>query len=78
MNWYDPAERAALIERVGIDEYNRLHAEHMRDSIVAVVNGHCIRMVGARFGRLFAVGKTDQAFRTLDEAIQSANASPTW
>ena len=37
MNWRDPAERFALIQRVGVTEYKRLHAEHMAKSVVETV-----------------------------------------
>jgi hypothetical protein len=46
MNWDDPAERLALIERVGADEYNRLFKEHRRSSVVATVNGYGISLEG--------------------------------
>lgn len=39
MDWDNPAQRAALIERVGIEEYNRQFEQHIKDSTVAVVNG---------------------------------------
>lgn len=68
MDWDDPAARAELIERVGVEEYNRQHAAHMKASVVATVNGHDIRPVGSRWGRLFMVGGTGSAFRTLAEA----------
>lgn len=68
MNWDNPEDRAALIERVGVEEYNRLHAEHRKASVVATVNGHDIRPVGSRFGRLFMVGDTGRAFSTQPEA----------
>lgn len=68
MDWNDPAARAALIERVGPAEYNRLAAEHDRSITVATVNGHRIRPVSSRFGRLFMVGGTGKAFATMDEA----------
>jgi hypothetical protein len=67
-NWDDPASRLALIEAVGADEYNRLHAEHMRRQTVAIVNGHGIRTIASRFGRLFMVEGTDRAFSTQAEA----------
>lgn len=35
---------------------------------VATVNGHAIRPVSTRFGRLFQVGKTGRAFSTQPEA----------
>jgi hypothetical protein len=76
MNWDDPTERFALIERVGHEEYNRLFAEHQKASVIATVAGHAIRPVGSRFGRLFAVGGTDRAFATQREAEQYARDNP--
>jgi hypothetical protein len=35
IDWSDPAPRNRLIERVGPDEYNRLHAEQMARSTLA-------------------------------------------
>jgi hypothetical protein len=32
----DPSARAALIECVGVDEYNRLHEEHRRQSVILI------------------------------------------
>lgn len=63
-----PEGRAALIERVGPEEYNRLHAQHRARSTLDTVNGHAIRRVGSQFGPLYAVGGTGHAFRTMDEA----------
>lgn len=77
MDWDDPAARAALITRVGIAEYNRLHMEHMEASTVSRVAGHPIRTVNTRFGRLYAVGGTDKAFATLEQAEQYARDQPT-
>ncbi|WP_233854160.1 hypothetical protein [Paraburkholderia sp. HD33-4] len=76
MNWDDPAERAALAERVGPTEYNRLFSEHLDASIVEWVAGHAIRPVGSRFGRLFTVGNTGYAFRLLTEAQDYARNHP--
>ena len=50
IDWSDPAAPNCLIERVGHDEYNRLHARQMARSTVATVNGHAIRKVQSRFG----------------------------
>ena len=75
MNWDDPAERYHLIERVGIDEYERQQAEHNRASTVATINGHAIRPVASRFGRLFQVGSTGTAFQTLAQAEEFARQS---
>lgn len=76
MNWDDPAARAHLIERVGADEYNRLFAEHRRASVVATVNGHAIRPIGSRFGRLYQVGDTGSAFTTQAAAEKHAEGLP--
>lgn len=76
MDWDDPAERSALIERVGPQEYNRQFAEHRKSSVISTVAGHEIRPVGSRFGRLFAVGGTDRAFATQKEAEQYAKDNP--
>ena len=76
MNWDDPAERLALIERVGIEEYNRQTREHLEASIVSRVGGHAIRPVGSRFGKLFAVGDTGKAFANQAAAEQFATDHP--
>ena len=68
MNWDDPSARHRLIERVGIDEYERQFAAHLAASTVATVNGHAIRPVGSRFGQLFAVGATGKAYKSLEDA----------
>jgi Fe-S cluster assembly scaffold protein SufB len=76
MNWDDPAARAHLIDRVGPQEYNRQLEAHLAASVVSTVNGHKIRPVGSRFGRLFMVGKTGNAFHTLAEAETFAAKEP--
>jgi hypothetical protein len=69
MNWDNPEERLALIERVGIEEYKRLHAAHLEASTVGTtVKGRAIRTVMTRFGLLYAVDGTRVAFSTLDAA----------
>ncbi len=69
--------RAALIERVGRDEYLRLQEEHRRKSVVATVNGYDIRpVVSVRFGRLFMIDTTDTAYSTLKEAKTFAEGLP--
>jgi hypothetical protein len=40
----------------------------MRRQTVAIVNGHGIRTIASRFGRLFMVEGTDRAFSTQAEA----------
>src|SRR5215472_12144538 len=76
INFDDPAERLALIERVGHEAYNLLLEEHKKKSIVAIVAGRAIRPVMTGFGRLFMVEGTNMAFRTLDEAKAHATANP--
>lgn len=76
MNWDDPAARAHLIERVGAAEYNRQFEAHLAASVVSTINGHKIRPVGSRFGRLFMVGDTGTAFRSLAEAEAFAAKEP--
>lgn len=76
MNWDDPSERFALIERVGPEEYNRLFAAYQKESIVETVNGYPIRpVVSARWGQLWAVGG-GTAYSTLDAARTAAQALP--
>ena len=76
INWDDPAARCRLIDSIGPDAYNKAFAEHLKKSTVATINGHDIRPVQTRFGRLFAVGKTGKAYRTMAEAEQFAVATP--
>ena len=76
MNWDNPSERLALIQRVGPDEYNRAFAEHMEASTVATVGGHGIRTVNSSFGKLYAVGATGRAFYTQQDAEEYAKEYP--
>lgn len=68
MNWDDPQQRAALALQVGPAEYNRRFREYQDQSTIETINGHAIRPVQTRFGLLYAVGGTNQAFSTLDAA----------
>lgn len=72
MDWNDPAARGRLIERVGIDEYNRLQQEEFERQTVETVNGHAIRIVGSRFGRVYMVDGTDRGHQTLEGARKIA------
>jgi hypothetical protein len=67
IDWNDPAACLALIERVGIAEYNRLHAEHCfpLQAIAKTVTGHAIRKT-----TFFTVA--DRSFYTLDQATEYA------
>lgn len=76
MNWDDPAERLRLAERVGPDGYNKAILAHHRATTVSTVNGHAIRPVNSRFGRLFMVGNTGTAYRTIEEAEAFARKNP--
>ena len=73
IDWSDPAARDRLIECVGPDEYNRLHAEQMARSTVATVNGHAIHKVQSRFGKLYQVGRTGTAFIEFEAAKNFAS-----
>ena len=73
INGSDPAVRNRPIERVSPDEYNRLHAEQMAPSTVATVNGHAIRKVQSRFGKLYQVGRTGTAFSAFEAAKNFAS-----
>lgn len=72
MNWDDPAARAALIERVGIDRYNAMHREHVARSTLVSVKGYAIRPVSGRFGRIFMIDGTGTGYATLDAAKRAA------
>lgn len=76
MNWDDPAERAALIERTGPEEYNRMFKKHLEDSTLKTVAGHAIRPVNTRFGKLFSVGGTGLAFLDQQQAEEYAKEHP--
>jgi hypothetical protein len=73
IDWSDPAACNRLAEFVGPDEYNRLHAEQMGRSTVATVNGHAIRKVQSRFGKLYQVGRTGTAFSAFEAAKNFAS-----
>tara|TARA_R110000868_G_scaffold145660_2_gene365988 strand:- start:2102 stop:2338 length:237 start_codon:yes stop_codon:yes gene_type:complete len=74
MNWNSPEERLALVERVGVKEYNKQHRQNMEWSVLETINGHSIRQVATRFGRLFSVGATGKAFQTFEAARLFAEA----
>jgi|AmaraimetFIIA100_FD_contig_41_5143602_length_394_multi_4_in_0_out_0_1 hypothetical protein len=72
MNWNDPEHRLALIERVGVAEYNRQFDRHRAASTVAVVNRHAIRPLGSHFGTIYMIDTLGVAFPTLEAAKQHA------
>jgi hypothetical protein len=76
MNWDDPKARLLLSMRVGPEAYERARKAHAETSTIVTVNGHAIRPVQSRFGRLFQVGMTRRAFSTLAEAKAFAVKTP--
>jgi hypothetical protein len=83
INWHDPAERFALIERVGVAEYTRQRAEHvaesvsehMAEAVVETVNGHAIRVVHSElFGKLYMVDDIGRSAATLEVAREIARS----
>ena len=77
MDWNNPEDRAALADRVGPTAYNAAHAAHVAATTVETVNGYGIRPVSTRFGRLFAVDGTADAYTTLEAARTHAAGLPT-
>jgi len=74
IDWTDPAARLRLIERIGVDAYNAKAAAYQQAMIVATIGGYDIRLIHtARFGELFEVTRTSQAFSTLEQAIAYAH-----
>jgi len=45
MDWDDPADRAALIKRVGVKKFSKMYNEYYRKNIAACVNGYNIRPI---------------------------------
>lgn len=68
MNWNDPASRHELLERVGVEEYEKQRQAHVATTLVSTVNGYAIRTVESRFGTLYAVEGTASAFSKQSEA----------
>ena len=68
INWNDPVARLHLAEAIGEKEYNKALTAHIKESTVETVNGHGIRPVSSRFGKLWLVGDTGKAFNTLEKA----------
>lgn len=75
MNWDDPEERFRLALDIGPANYNEQYRIHLEETTIGVVNGHPIRPVhSGRFGRLYSVVGTDQAFPTQASAEAHAAA----
>lgn len=71
-----PEERYRYLRANGTDAYNRMMREQFDRDTVATANGYGIRRVDSRFGTLYMVEGTSSAFRTVDEAVNFANAQP--
>ena len=76
INWDAPEERSRLVERIGVEAYNEAYSRHIKQSSVATVAGHNIRLVGSRFGKLWQVGNTGRAFKTREQAEIYARDNP--
>jgi hypothetical protein len=72
MKWRYIEARIALIERVGVAEYNRHLMAHLEAGIAASVNGYPIRKVPAIGGSVYAVEGTGRALPTLAAATTFA------
>jgi hypothetical protein len=60
INWDDPQARLALVERIGVEAYNR--------AFDAYVARNPILAVSSRHGTLYLVSGTGRAFATREEA----------
>jgi len=75
MNWDDPEQRFRLALDIGPANYNEQYRLHLEATTIGVVNGHPIRPVNSgRFGRLYSIVGTDQAFPTQAKAAAYAAA----
>jgi|GEM_PF-2722687 len=72
MNWDNADERARLAIRLGPEAYRKAFQDHVKATTVAIVNGHRIRPVKSRFGRLYQIGTTGKAHQDLEQAKQIA------
>ena len=80
MSFDTPEGRYAATQSLGVAEYNRQYAAHVRSSFLAIVNGYGLRPLNTRFGRLIQVygeGSDGKAFATLEQAHNHANSLPT-
>jgi hypothetical protein len=58
MNWNDPEARLALLEAVGIPEYNRRIEAWIKETILGAENGYPLRRIGTRWGALVSIEST--------------------
>jgi hypothetical protein len=79
MTWdlNDPVGRLRAAEALGHEGYKKAMEEHIKKSTIKNVAGHDLRRVRSqRFGPLIMVGKTNTAFRTIEEAVAYAEKNP--
>lgn len=72
----DPADRAALVARVGITEYTKQLTDWQNRQTAATVNGYPIRRTQTQWGVLYAVVGTRMAFNTQPQAAEHAATLP--
>lgn len=69
-----PEGRLAAAQSLTPEKYDEAMRRFREKSIICTVNGHDIRLIeGGRFGPLYAVGDTDKAFTTMEDARLCAN-----
>jgi hypothetical protein len=77
MDWNDPAARARLIARVGINEYERQQAAEFERATIERVNGYAIRLVvSSRWGGVYMVDGLGQGHSSMEGARLIARAAP--
>ena len=69
-----PEDRLAFIDRFGIPAYNQAMKDKLEKDVVANENGYPIRSISTRFGRLYSVDNTGNAYKSLDDAKRYANS----
>ena len=76
IDWDDPQARAALIERVGPAEFNRLSAAARKASVIMSVRGRDIIPQRTRFGTVFAIDGEGVAFSSLVDSVSHVLTLP--
>jgi hypothetical protein len=64
INWNDLSARAELIERVGVNEYNRLHEEHRRQAVILIALIETLSVHSIKAG-LRQIGEGDRPIELL-------------
>jgi hypothetical protein len=72
MDFDSPEGRLAALEQLGPEAYNARMRKHQMEQIVETVNGYDIRKIPTRFGALFQVGTTSEAFPSIEAARECA------